>query len=242
MIHSSKNNVRSFLRHTFYVLLLTSFLAPAPALAHKVQMFAHAEGDRVFVEGYFPDGKKTINSEVIVYDGKSGEELLRGKTDDKGKFSFKPPRKTDLRIALNASLGHKTEYILPGGDLADAGGNKARSSAATASTSGDTGFTKRAENQQDKSSLALSPSDSLRVNSAKDVTSIDDRRGLLTPSDPSEVQTMVERGVEKGVSPLLREFSECKEHVFFSEIIGGIGYIFGVLGIVLYFKSRKSQQ
>lgn len=220
MIHSAKNNVRSFLRLTCYVLLLTSFLAPAPAFAHKVQMFAHAEGDRVFVEGYFPDGKKTIKSEVIVYDSKSGEELLRGKTDDKGKFSFKAPRKTDLRIALNASLGHKTEYTLPGSDLADIGENKSRGSLVAASTAKNKTAAEKIDTKRDEISHTADP---LHV-------------------EGSEVLTMVEQGIEKGVSPLMREFSECKEHVFFSEIIGGIGYIFGILGIVLYFKSRKSQQ
>ncbi len=52
---------------------------------------------------------------------------------------------------------------------------------------------------------------------------------------------MIEKGIEKGISPLLRGFSECKERVYYSEIIGGIGYIFGIMGIALYFKARKNQ-
>ncbi|MDD5434095.1 MAG: hypothetical protein PH343_01570 [Nitrospira sp.] len=211
MIKSHGSNVRYFLLLTAYCLLLTLFsLIPAGnAYAHKVQMFVHVEGEQVFLEGYFPDGTKTVNSEVIVSDNKSGKELLKGKTDDAGKFSFKSPVKTDLKIALNASLGHKTEYILPGNELADKADNKSDKKAGT--------------NKIDKE------------NKASGQTS------AASQFDPSELQLAVEKGVEKGVTPLMRSFSDCKEHVFSSEIIGGIGYIFGILGIVLYFQSRKKK-
>ncbi|MBI5194166.1 MAG: hypothetical protein HZA08_12115 [Nitrospirae bacterium] len=210
MIKSSEKKVRFFLLLTSCFLLLTffSFIHADNAHAHKVQMFTHVEGDKVFIEGYFPDGKKTINSEVTVFDNKSGEELLRGKTDVEGKFSFNPPRKTDLRIALNASLGHKTEYILPGDELADT------------------------KNKPDKKTVS-----DKKVKSDKG----SEQSIALAQTDTAELLLAVEKGVEKGVTPLMREFAGCKEHVFYSEIIGGIGYIFGVLGIVLFFQSRKKK-
>lgn len=206
MIKSSGIKVRFFLLLTssFLLLAIFSFIHVGNAHAHKVQMFTHVEGDTVFLEGYFPDGKKTINSEVTVFDNKSGEELLKGKTDNEGKFSFNAPRKTDLRIALNASLGHKTEYILHGSELSDI-----------------------AEGKADKKASA----DKVKK----------ENKGTGTAADTSDIQLAVERGVEKGVTPLMRGFAECKEHVLYSEIIGGIGYIFGVLGIVLYFQSRKKK-
>lgn len=216
MINSARNNVRLYLllASCFALLVSFPFIPEREAHAHKVQMFAHVEGDKVFVEGYFPDGKKAMNSEVTVYDNKSDEELLRGKTDDAGRFSFRIPRKTDLRIALNASLGHKTEYVLPDSDLSDMGQDKSRGTVAVASTARNKGVTGREENSKVPN---------------------------VSQADPGEIQMMIEKGVEKGVSPLLRGFTECKEKVFLTEIIGGIGYIFGVLGIVLYFKARKGR-
>ena len=215
MIKSSVNKVRFFLLLTSCFLLLAffSFIHAEKAHAHKVQMFTHVEGDTVFLEGYFPDGKKTINSEVVVYDNKSGEELLKGKTDNEGKFSFKTPRKTDLKIALNASLGHKTEYVLRGSELSDTAEGKAEKKAGSDKV--------KKENKETGHAVAVSQSDILAAT--------------------SDIQLAVERGVEKGVTPLMRGFAECKEHVLYSEIIGGIGYIFGVLGIVLYFQSRKKK-
>lgn len=217
MIKSSVNKVRFFLLLTSCFLLLNFVLSAEKAYAHKVQMFTHVEGDTVFLEGYFPDGKKTINSEVTVFDNRSGEELLKGETDNEGKFSFNAPRKTDLRIALNASLGHKTEYILHGSELSDTAGGKSVKKANADKV--------EKEKKEAGHAVAVSQSDILAD----------------TPADASDVQLAVERGVEKGVTPLMRGFAECKEHVFYSEIIGGIGYIFGVLGIVLYFQSRKKK-
>lgn len=208
MIKSGRVNLGCFLFLTSCFLLLNVVLSAEKVYAHKVQMFTHVEGDTVFLEGYFPDGKKTINSEVTVFDNKSGEELLRGETDNEGKFSFKTPKKADLKIALNASLGHKTEYVLRGSELSDTAGVKA-----------------------DKKASA----DKVKKENKGTGTAVN------TSADTSDIQLAVERGVEKGVTPLMRGFAECKEHVLYSEIIGGIGYIFGVLGIVLYFQSRKKK-
>ena len=107
----------------FITTLCFSIVLVSNTFAHKVQMFAYTEGENVFVEGYFADGKKAMKSEVIVYDP-SGTELLRGRTDDTGKFNFKAPKKTDLKIIVDAGMGHKTEYTLPAGELHIAGGNK----------------------------------------------------------------------------------------------------------------------
>src|SRR4030067_2021997 len=92
--------------HFVALFLFISFGFITNTYAHKVQMFAYPEGDTVFVEGYFADGKRPKKSEVVVYDS-GGEVLFSGGTDEEGKVSFKIPRKTDLRITLNAGMGEK---------------------------------------------------------------------------------------------------------------------------------------
>lgn len=213
MINPVRKHIRlSFLTFLF-LFFVVSFLFPLKnSIAHKVQMFAHVEGSKVFVEGYFADGKKAKNSEVTIFDNKSGEKLLGGKTDDTGKFSFNIPKKTDLRISLNASLGHKTEQVLPASELTDAGVSKSKG------------------NLEGVSSVSISDSKNEKEKAAS-----------FSQIDQAEMQLIIEKGVEKGISPLLRGFSECKERVYYSEIIGGIGYIFGIMGIALYFKARKNK-
>ena len=87
-----------------------------PVLAHRVTIFAWVEGDRVFTESKFSGGKRVKQGDVTVYDSE-GNPLLKGKTDDKGEFSFKVPKKTSLRIVLMAGMGHQGEWTIPAGEL-----------------------------------------------------------------------------------------------------------------------------
>ena len=200
----------------FITTLCFSIVLVSNTFAHKVQMFAYTEGENVFVEGYFADGKKAMKSEVIVYDP-SGTELLRGRTDDTGKFNFKAPKKTDLKIVVDAGMGHKTEYTLPAGELHIAGGNKTADVVA-ASVSKD--------------------SKTIKVKEEKSKVSQTSRL------DDVQLQAIVEKAVEKSVGeaikPLVRSFTEMQQKNSLTTIIGGIGYIMGLMGIVLYFKSRRS--
>ena len=182
-------------------------------------MFAYAEGENVFVEGYFADGKKAMKSEVIVYDP-SGTELLRGRTDDTGQFQFKTPKKTDLKIVVDAGMGHKTEYTIPSSELHIVGGDKT-ADVVTASVSKDS-----------------------KTKKVKEEKSSEGKVSQASQLDDVQLQAIVEKAVEKSVGeaikPLVRSFTEMKQKNSLTTIIGGIGYIMGLMGIVLYFKSRRS--
>ena len=57
------------MRHYISVLIIVFVLFPKGyALAHKVNIFVYAENEKVWVEGYFADGKKAKKSTVLVYD------------------------------------------------------------------------------------------------------------------------------------------------------------------------------
>jgi len=94
-------------------MVLGMFLVfAAPAMAHKVNIFAYVEGDVVYTESYFPDGKMVENGTIEVLDA-SGNKLLEGKTDPDGHFFFPlPEKKEDLTIVINATMGHKNSYLL----------------------------------------------------------------------------------------------------------------------------------
>lgn len=120
-------------RMIYCVGLLFILLFTANSYAHKVNVFAYGEADQVFLEGYFADGKKARNSEVIVYNAK-GDEITRGVTDEEGQFSFTYPQGTDLLISLDAGMGHKTEYKITEAELKEEETGSAQAST-TASSS-----------------------------------------------------------------------------------------------------------
>jgi len=102
--------MRCILRLLAVVLLMLGG-SLVPAWAHKVNLFAYAEGDKVYTESYFADGQKVKGCEIEVVDDQ-GNKLLTGTTDDKGLFVFPLAKKQTLTITVNAGMGHKNSYVL----------------------------------------------------------------------------------------------------------------------------------
>ena len=113
-------HLRSF-KGLFALILLTIIytFSPGPAMAHRVTIFAWVEGDKIFTESKFSRGKLVKGGEVIVYD-LAGKQLLEGKTDDRGEFSFKIPKRTGMKIVLQAGMGHQGEWTILASELGGA--------------------------------------------------------------------------------------------------------------------------
>ena len=190
-------------RLSFIIFFLTAIIiagSHVPAMAHKVMIFAWIEGDTVFTESKFSGGKKVIHAPVEIFD-KDGKKLLEGKTDNKGEFSFKIPKVSDLRIVLNAAMGHKAEWTVPESEIRESGDIVEKKSTAE-------------------------PSGPIPVGLSKE-----------------EVQKIVEDSLDKKLRPIIRMITESKNtKPSLTEIIGGIGYIFGLMGIALYFKNRGKKR
>ena len=176
------------------------FLFSQAALAHKVNMFAYAEGGDIFMEGYFADGKKAKNSNVTVFNA-AGDQLHAGTTDIDGQHKFAIPEFSDLRIVLNAGMGHQAEFLIPVDELNDT----------------DEEFEDDAPTQQ----TLLTTKDS------------------STSLNKQELTQIVDRAVAKAMRPVMRSIAEMREEKSLSSIVGGIGFIFGMMGLYFYFKAKK---
>ena len=107
------------------LLLAAALLAPAPALAHRVNIFAWLEGGDVVVECGFNRSSPVKNGLITVFDAVDGKELLQGHTDDAGRFSFPVPQAAreghGLRIRINAGEGHQNEWDMDASEFSGAG-------------------------------------------------------------------------------------------------------------------------
>lgn len=69
---------------------------------------------------------------------------------------------------------------------------------------------------------------------------------LSTPvnfsGDQVALQQMIEKAVAKQVKPLRQELAEYKEKASLQDVIGGIGYIFGLCGIGIWWRQRQLDQ
>ncbi|MEN6437355.1 MAG: carboxypeptidase regulatory-like domain-containing protein [Syntrophobacter sp.] len=90
----------------------------APAHAHKVNIFAYVENGKIITESYFPDGRKVEGGVVEVYDSQK-QKVAEGKTDKQGKCVLPIPKKDDLTIVIDASMGHKNTFLLKKSELGE---------------------------------------------------------------------------------------------------------------------------
>jgi len=190
--------------------LILVLLVSSTALAHKVNVFAYAENGMVYTESYFSDGRKVIDSTVEVFDAQNNKLLLTGRTDKNGEFSFKIPEATGLRIVLTASMGHKNEYLLSEDEVRDA-----------------IGIAKLPE----KSPPEKMETEKRQAPPEKATQIYDDRLELL-----------MERIVEEKTAPIMKKLLKIEERMqkpSFQDIIGGLGYIIGLMGIGIYFKYKR---
>ena len=98
------------------LLLCLCFLpAASPALAHRVLVYAYAEGDAIHIESKFVGSGAVQQGLVQVLDQQTAKVLLTGTTDVQGKCSFKIPpeaaaQRLDLLVVVEASMGHRGEW------------------------------------------------------------------------------------------------------------------------------------
>jgi len=58
-----------------------------------------------------------------------------------------------------------------------------------------------------------------------------------------EIKGLIEESLERKLSPIIRMISESHtKGPSVTEIVGGIGYIFGLMGVALYFLSRRKKE
>ena len=204
--------------------LCLTLLTPDRARAHRVNIFAFVDGGDIVVECGFSRGKRVQGGDMEVLDAVTGQTLLRGVTSHEGVFRFPVPaaaRQTGhaLRIRVNAGEGHQNECTVSAGELADA---SPQASALTA---------KDAEAAAARTRPAASASSGASGPTASAVPT-----AALTPAD---VERIVNAALDARLAPIKRMLAERTEAgPGLREIIGGIGWIFGIVGVAAYFRRR----
>lgn len=189
------------------------------AAAHNVIIFAWVEGDTIYTESKFSGGRAAKDAPVEVYDA-TGTKLLTGKTDEKGEFSFKIPKKEDLKIVLKAGMGHGNEWVVTAADIAEAQGETAAAAA-----------------EPEASYPAEAP---VPRNASGPETGPETKTTAMT----ADSQAALEKMLDKKLAPVLKKLSHLeakqKEGAGVTEIFGGIGYILGLIGLAVYMRFRRN--
>lgn len=195
------------------------FWSAPNAYSHRVHVFAWAEKDMIHCQGYFSKGQKAKDALIEVFE-QEGNKLLDGRTNEKGEFSFKTPKRTDLKIVLTTKMGHRNDFVISAKEIEEA--------------SGISSLPERSPGSAEKATVGKHTEKGL-----KGPTPHTGHAGLTA----DEINSIVEKALDKKLAPLLNLMKKSKRQgPSFTEIIGGIGFIFGIMGVLLYFKSRKERR
>ena len=212
------NGVAFGLKNNIFCLIFTMLwllFLPASVSAHNVTVFAWVDGDTIHTQSKFSGGKRVKNALILVYDLKD-VMLLEGKTDENGMFSFKIPKKTALKIILKASMGHLAVWNLRAEELGEAESKTA---------------------VQPTGIKAPLVTDSGSAGIQKNVDVFESTKISL---ERREIEEIINASLDKKLRPITEMLADAmNKEPGFTEIMGGIGYILGLVGIALYFANRK---
>lgn len=186
--------------------------------AHRVTIFAWVDGDTVHTESKTGGGKSVKGASVSVL-GDDGNPLLTDKTDDGGRFSFRVPQKTDLTVVLKAAMGHKAQWKIPAGELPPI---SERSDIPVADQS-----------QPETVGKYQHPSGDVAKNRSEGSEGLSRR----------EMEKLIDEALDRKLKPLITHLSEsAHDGPRVTDVVGGIGYIFGLVGLVFYILSRNDRR
>jgi nickel transport protein len=198
-----------------WALLCVVFLNGTPALAHKVSIFAWVEGDTVHTQSKFMGGKRPERALVEVFDD-SGNQLLKGETDSQGFFSFQTPGPADMQIVLTAGMGHRAVWSLSRADFEETAApthNNLQSNTVT----------------QGVSHTTDSNTDPLHTHPENELS-------------PNELTALVESTLDRKLKPIMDQIIALNEdRISISDILGGIGYILGLVGLAAFMKYHRKK-
>lgn len=197
------------------LLALAAF--PSPSLAHRVNLFAYVDNGKVVADCFYSKSSKVRQGTVVVTDLATGEELLRGTTDDAGAFSFPIPEAAraaghGLKLTLVAGEGHQNETEISAEEL---GAAPAPAEAVSAPAP------------------AAAPAVAAEPAPAP----------LAAPAgglDEAALARIVEQAVARQLAPVKQMLAQSRESgPGVTEIVGGIGYIFGLFGAAALWAGRR---
>ena len=199
----------------FFVITICWMMFQSTSVsAHKVTVFAWVDGDTIHTQSKFSGGKRVKDSPILVYDAKD-KLLLQGKSDENGMFSFKIPQRTALKIVLEASMGHMAEWKLQAEELGAGSKIAAQSTGVKAPPA--------------------TASDSIGIQK-----NLDGAGPAKISLNRHEIEEIINDSLDKKLRPITQMLADAMNpEPGFTEIMGGLGYILGLVGIALYFVNRK---
>ncbi len=206
------------------VLMISIVFFAEFAFAHKIYIYAWVKGDTVYTQSYYGGKNAVKDGKILVLDNDENT-ILTGMTDSKGEFSFKIPKESELKVVLDDGMGHRAHWTIPLDEV------------------------KNVEHQH-KHENELKEPDTMLVSTRKNKVPKQEElvmeNHLQSPCLSSEeLKEVVERVLDKKMQEVVAKLDNAvkdNSEPTVTDILGGIGYILGLVGIGAYFNYRRKKE
>lgn len=202
----------------------------AAALAHGMYVFAWPEGGRVCADGYYSNKRKVQGGQTQAVNP-AGAIVAQGTSDEQGRWCFTPPGAGELTIIYADGQGHRAEFLIV---TPESTGAEASSPAAAQAAPG-------------KDTRAAPPGKAREVPSAP--TPAEDSvpppdAGMPFPAfavREDQMRSWIRAEMQAQLVPLHKALAERHEPRL-RDIVGGLGWIVGLVSMGAYILQRRGQR
>ncbi|WP_207148805.1 hypothetical protein [Lamprobacter modestohalophilus] len=236
----------------------------APVQAHRLQVFASADGNQIQGRAYFVGGHPASGIEIQLLDA-DGKQVAELSSDDDGRFRAQVSAVGDYRVVAKSGDGHRAEWPIAASELVgvfdDVTPTPAAAPAAGVSSPA-VSVTSEAESPDRMRAAPPAPAASslqddeacIRAGADLDLTlSVAIERGFEQALEQAVEQSLeqaveqalghaVEQAVARQILPLREALAEAQAQASFRDLLGGLGYIAGLAGLGLWWTRRREQR
>jgi len=218
--------------HLPNVIVLVGFVlvnaVASAGFAHTLYLFAAADGEKITGRVYLRGGVGL--PDVLVKVHAAGKEpIAEVRTDAEGRFSFSAPYRCDYVLRVATEDGHQAEASIRADELPPSLPTPPGKEAVPATAEA------RKENavtQLQESSESPSSSEDHGIESSNSES--------LKGSHPEVLQQLAT--LRSQVIQLREELRQFQTSTSFRDILGGVGYILGLMGVSFYFLGKKHRK
>jgi nickel transport protein len=200
----------------------------SPAWAHRLQVFAAANGELIEGSAYFAGGAPASGVDVLIEDA-NGDLLAELSPAADGSFHYRTTAPVEHVVVARSGDGHRAEWVVRAAELAPAFDVPAVDPSAAAA-----GPVLEATGPQPPVPGPISGSAQVSDPPAQDVT--------LSAANPSGIDAALTAAIELAVArqlrPLREELAAARATAGLRDVLGGIGYIIGLAGLALWWRAR----
>jgi len=203
--------------------VLGGMACTTPALAHKVVVFASVRGKTIEGEVYFYGGAAATGASVTVV-GPNDQVLAETTTDDEGEFTCPVRFRCDHKVIADVGEGHRAEYTVAADELPDDLPPPPDAGRPADEPSGEAGAPTPVERHEE------APPEASRG------------APVAAPDQEQEHLKAEIEAVAKQVAALRRDLDKYHNELRLQDILGGLGYILGVMGLAFYFLGVRRKE